>query len=271
MKKIYFVLLTAGAFVFVGYKNLPDPMSNGAPAASTGAPDERHCSNSGCHSDYAPNTGTAQLAVLLANGITQYEPGKTYPVTITITNPDVVRFGFQAVALNENNKNSGTVRITDEARTQIVPGYGNMADRKYATYTYDGTNAVSVGLGKWSFEWTAPASNEGDISLYVAAVSANNDGTDAGDYSYSQKIVLNAPQVFWNVTPNVSGSAFTLQSFGAPISVLNLYNAEGKKVHEQKNIAPGTLNLELHQPPGVYFVSAVQNGKTSVQKLIISY
>lgn len=268
MKKINFLLLAAS--IFVGYKNLSEPMSNGAPAASTGAPDERHCSTSGCHSDYAPNTGTAQLLVSVGSGISQYEFGKTYPVTVTITDPGVVRFGFQMVALNANNTNSGDIRITDETRTQAVTGYGTLSDRKYATYTYDGSNAISVGKGEWSFEWTAPASNEGNITLYVAAVSANNDETDAGDYSYLKKVVLSAPQIFWNTIPNVSASAFMIQSSGAPLSSLNIYNIEGEKVYERHNIDPGILSIEINCSSGVYFISAVQNGKTSVQKIIIS-
>ena len=268
MKKIT-LLIIGSTFLFVGYKNLPDTMSNGAPAASTGAPDEKHCSSTGCHSTFAPNTGIAELSVSVGNGITKYEPGKTYPVAVSISNPGLVRFGFQAVAVNAENKNAGSIQITDEARTQVIPGYGNQTDRKYATYTYEGTNAFSAGLGKWSFEWTAPVADEGDITFYFGSVAANNDGTDDGDYTYSKKITLRAPSVFWNVFPNVSSSNFSIQSSGMSVENLKVYNSSGEMVYEKNNIEPGILNLELHQA-GVYFISAVQNGKTSVQKIVIS-
>lgn len=269
MKKITLVLL-GGMFLFVGYKNLPDPMSNGAPAASTGAPDEKHCSNAGCHSTFLPNTGTAELSVSVGNGITSYEPGKTYPVTISIADAGRVRFGFQAAALTGENKNAGSIKITDELRTQIIPGYGNISDRKYATYTYEGTNAVQTGLGTWSFEWTAPETNEGAVTFYFGSVAANNDGTDAGDYTYSKKIRLDALSVSWSVYPNISSSEFRIQNSRAEIQQLKIFNSNGEKVLEKNNIDPGTLNLQLMNPGGVYFISAVQDGKTSVQKIVIS-
>ena len=278
MKKIT-LLLIGGTFLFVGYKNLPSgsenppgTMSNGAPAASTGAPDEMHCSNTGCHSDFAPNTGTAQLTASVGNEITSYEPGKTYPVTVSITDPGRVRFGFQAVALNAENKNAGSIKITDEPRTQIVPGYGSQSDRKYVTYTYEGTNAVQTGLGKWSFEWTAPQINEGVVTLYFGSVAANNDGTDAGDYTYSARIMIEAPPppaISWSVYPNLSSSLFSVQCSGMSID-LKIFNAAGEKVFEKTNLETGTQGVELNQPSGVYFISAVQNGKTSMQKIIIT-
>lgn len=275
MKKIT-LLITCTTFLFVGYKNLPagkedlpNPLSNGAPAASTGAPDEKHCSNAGCHSTFAPNTGTAELSVSVGNGITEYEPGKTYSVAISITDPGRVRFGFQAAALNAENKNAGSIKITDELRTQIIPGYGNISDRKYATYTYEGTNAVQTGLGKWEFKWTAPENNEGAVTFYFASVAANNDGTDDGDYTYSKKITLDAPLNSWSVYPNASSSVFNIMSSGMPIEI-KIFNSSGEKVFERKNIESGTQSLELAQPNGIYFVSAIQNEKTSVQKIVIS-
>ena len=72
MKKtlLFFIIVS---FLFVGFKNLPsekqDPpstLSGGAPAASTGAPDEKHCSSPGCHSEFAPNSGIAELSASVA-------------------------------------------------------------------------------------------------------------------------------------------------------------------------------------------------------------
>ena len=269
MKKIT-LLIIGSTFLFVGYKNLPDTMSNGAPAASTGAPDEKHCSSTGCHSTFAPNTGIAELSVSVGNGITKYEPGKTYPVAVSISNPGLVRFGFQAVAVNAENKNAGSIQITDEARTQVIPGYGNQTDRKYATYTYEGTNAVSTGLGKWEFEWTAPATDEGDITFYFGSVAANNDGTDDGDHTYSKKITLNAPSIFWNIFPNVSVGTFSIKSSGAELQSLKVFNSSGEKVFEKTHMEPATFNLQLSEPSGIYFLSVTQNSKTAVQKIIIS-
>ena len=273
MKKTL-LLLIGGTFLVVGYKNLPDTMSNGAPAASTGAPDEKHCATSGCHSDFPINSGTAELSFFIENNITQYEAGKTYPITVSISNPGTVRFGFQVVALkNSDNSNAGTIKLLETQRTQITDGYGTMSDRKYITYTYAGTNAFSPGLGKWTFEWTAPETNAEDITFYVASISANNDGTDAGDYAYTKKITLDAPPVIpvsWSVFPNVSNSTFIILCLGMEMESLKIFNSSGEKVFEKSNLEPGTLNLELNKPSGVYFISAVQNGKNKVQNFLIA-
>lgn len=246
-------------------------MSNGAPAASTGAPDEKHCATSGCHSDFPINTGAAELSVSIGSGITPYELGKTYPITVSVSDPGLVRFGFQAVALkNSDNANAGTIKLLEPQRTQIIPGYGTLSDRKYITYTFEGTSAFSSGLGKWTFEWTAPATNEGAVTFYIASIAANNDGTDAGDYSYTKKIMLDAPQTSWSVYPTISRSEFKVQSSGLVIRVLKVYSSSGEVVYEKNNIEPGTLNMELLLPSGVYFISVSQNDKTEVQKIVIS-
>jgi len=271
MKKITF-FLAAGAFLFVGYKNLPDTLSNGAPAASTGAPLEKHCAASGCHSDFQLNSGSAQVFFSVGNGETQYEPGKTYPVTVSVSEPGIVRFGFQVVVLNNNNTNAGTIQITEPVRTQIVPGFGNISDRKYVTYTFDGTSAVSAGLGKWTFDWTAPENNEGNVTFYLACISADNDGTDMGDYCFTRTLALNAPPVVadgWNIYPSASSSIFNVQCFGTAIECLKIFSTDGKKVYEKNNIEPGTSNCELNNPCGVYFVSVTQNGKTETGKIVI--
>ena len=101
-----------------------------------------------------------------------------------------------------------------------------------------------------------------------SAVAADNDGTDAGDYTYSKKIVLSPSEISWNVYPNVSDSKFNFLCSGIPID-LKIYNTSGEKVFQKKNIEPGALILELNNPSGVYFISVVQNGKTSLQKIVI--
>ena len=265
------LLIIGGTFLFVGYKNLPDIMSNGAPASSTGAPNEKHCSNAGCHSSFQVNAGTAELSFSIENNITQYEPGKTYPITVSVSDPGIIRFGFQVVVLkNSDNTNAGTIKLLETQRTQIIEGYGTISDRRYITYTYDGTSAVSSGLGKWTFEWTAPEANAGDITFYVASVAANDDGTDAGDYSYAKKIILKAPLVSWNVFPNINTGIITVQSTGAEIQSLKIYNLSGELAYETKNLQPGTLTLELNKPSGIYFLSVTQDGKHNTQKMVIS-
>lgn len=161
------------------------PQSFGAPVSSTGAPEEVTCAESECHDTSPVNIGTASTTFHMEgvnNGM--IESGKTYPVRITVTDENVNRFGFQVVAIDSKGNNTGTFIITEKARTQIMKNDLRLTDRRYVTYTYEGTEAVQKGKGEWTINWQAPEQST-DVTFYVATVSANNDGTDKGDFVYT--------------------------------------------------------------------------------------
>ncbi|HSH65327.1 MAG TPA: choice-of-anchor V domain-containing protein, partial [Bacteroidia bacterium] len=113
------------------------------------------------------------------------------PIKIRISEPNVERFGFQIVALADQTKeNAGIFKITDPERTQFMKNEFELMDRKYVTYTFSGTDAVSNGVGEWTINWTAPSNTAGDITFYASAVSANDDGTDKGDVVYTASNTL---------------------------------------------------------------------------------
>lgn len=190
MKKLL-VTLSVLSLPFFIMSMMPDPSSSGAPASHTGAPDENTCGAVGCHDDKAINSGTAKLNIEIGNSITQYVPGKTYKIKVKITDAKVTRFGFQVVALfDQDHSNAGTIQITDLKRTQIVTNYKDLTNRKYITYTFNGTDAVSSGVGEWTFDWTAPTNNLGPVTFYTGGVSANDDMDDQGDYVYTNSVTI---------------------------------------------------------------------------------
>jgi len=169
---------------------MPEKSSSGAPASHTGAPGETTCATIGCHDDNSLNSGNAKLTIDLGKAV-DYEPGRTYPVTVRITEPSVERFGFQIVALkNGDNSNVGTFELTDIKRTQSIKNQYDLFTREYITYTFYGTDAVSSGVGEWTINWKAPSTNVGPITFYASGVSANDDETDKGDHVFTQSMVL---------------------------------------------------------------------------------
>lgn len=169
----------------------PNRSSSGSPASHTGAPGENTCATSGCHDDNQLNSGKAALSIEMGNKLTDYVAGKTYPISIKISDPNKTRFGFQIVALNsKTNENVGAFQITDLQRTQTVKNTDAFGDRNYVTYTFKGTDAVSNGQGEWTVNWTAPTSGKSPITFYVAAVSANDDMTDKGDQVYTSSLTV---------------------------------------------------------------------------------
>ncbi len=259
-------------------------MSFGAPVSSTGAPGEVNCSTSGCHDDAAINNGNAKLTVSLANDLTEYEPGKTYPITVKILEQGVSRFGFQLVALKDADAlNAGDLSIIDADRTQLMNNDIELKDRKYATYTFDGTAEYAPGLGQWTVNWTAPEKDAGPVTLYVAAVSANNDNKDKGDHVYTTTLSL--------VPAKLSGIEYLKDDLEATVFVNNLsnelvvkvnlknpamvngtiYDIEGRQIEKlfEENMTTTEKRFSLDLVSGVYFVKVSAGGKEHVTKILI--
>jgi hypothetical protein len=156
------------------------------PAQRTGAPGENTCGS--CH------TGT-----LLANGsisisisASEYIPGDTYPVVITIADPLQLRWGFEITALkNSNNSMAGSFQST----TQLT-GIQSAGGKTYAGHNnngavlplnpQDGTHWGTLnGPVSWAVNWIAPAQGSGTVTFYASGVAANGDGLQGLlDYSY---------------------------------------------------------------------------------------
>ena len=103
------------------------------------------------------------------------------------------RFGFQLVALDQTNSNAGAFQITDPAHTQFMKNEHSVVlqNRSYVTYTFAGTDALSNGMSEWTVNWVAPTSTAGPITFYAGGVSANDDMSDKGDFTYTASKIVN--------------------------------------------------------------------------------
>jgi len=151
----------------------------GAPIGKTGAPGENNCTQ--CHSGN-PITNSQAATISYSGTGNTYISGSTYVMSVSlpsITNP---KNGFEIVALRtSDNTNVGTWVITDATNTQTINGGG----RDYVTHTPTG-NMANV----WNFEWTAPATGEGDIKFYLAAALTNNDGSTQNDEVHLVELLI---------------------------------------------------------------------------------
>lgn len=191
MKNAISVSIICFIGLIVGTSSVWMTTSNGAPIASTGAPRDMTCAKSGCHEGSVINIGPGNLHLNFNQGELIYEAGKTYPITIEMKQTDIHSFGFQMVAIHDiDTTNAGTIQVTDSLKTQVLKGVKQNADRRYITYKYLGTAQVENGLGRWTFNWTAPAKSNGNITFYYGGIAANNDGTDSGDWVYHQKTTI---------------------------------------------------------------------------------
>lgn len=262
-----------------------DISSNSAPASSSGAPGETNCTTSGCHDTYKVNSGSGISSINFESGITSYKPGQTYTITVGVSQSNLMRFGFELVALNKGQNNSGTLTAIDPSRNQIIKGYGNFSARRYITYTYMSTNAVNPGYGEWTFKWTAPTTDEGDINFYLATIAADNNGNDAGDYCYTRSTILSSEKtsvpsqefsikVFPNPARDVVNLEYTLaQNSNVKIE---LTNSIGENMQEldlgMQSSGNYTLPFSLIKSygKGVYFIRFIQDENVTIKRIMLT-
>src|SRR5438046_8668072 len=97
-KKIFLILLLVSFCTVMARSILAIEKITGAPAGYTNAPgDLGNCTS--CH-DGILNSGPGILTIDVGGGQTEYIPGQTYLITITIVQSPLSRFGFEIVALN---------------------------------------------------------------------------------------------------------------------------------------------------------------------------
>jgi len=107
---------------------------------------------------------------------TSYVEGQTYTITITVDDPLASCYGFQIGVIDDTNQ--------DGAGTFAVGMGSGIVIESVTTREYVEHNALS-STGVWTFDWTAPSSNVGDITFYTSAVAGqcNNDPLDDAVYT----------------------------------------------------------------------------------------
>jgi hypothetical protein len=226
MKKIayaFIVFISLSSFVvFNTYK------SSGGHPSSTGAPGEKTCADAivACHSNATVTTDNINEVntLVFSQADSTYQPGQTYTITLSAFKTGIKRFGFEIVALtNSDNKNSGTWIITDADRTHTLTGSSSLPDRQYITHSTNGTPAVSSGLGKWSFKWTAPNKNVGNITFYYATNCTNSSGDASGDKLYLSSFTIR-PSATASIVAIDKKSTFKVQYEAANRKMFIQYN-----------------------------------------------
>jgi len=165
------VLLCAVTVCMYGYRGGPPP-------GHTGGFEEPTCNN--CHEFPA---GDGAFAIM---GVPEtYNPGEVYPITIQISQPFQMRWGFQlAVRFMADGTQAGVLEATDVVNTQIMTSETGI---QYISHTYDGVwDAILDGPVMWTFNWTAPLDPTlGAVQFNAVGNAADGLDDPSGDYIYS--------------------------------------------------------------------------------------
>jgi uncharacterized protein (TIGR03437 family) len=171
------------------YSNGPDPRV-------TGAPGDNQLACAACHNTSPLNSGGGNVKINFATGQT-YTPGAAQTFSIVITDAVARIYGFQMTARLESNLANGQAGdFTAGAGQMVLCDNNNLkgdhsvcpANAPVQFIEHNGdppfrTNTISV-------QWTAPATNVGNVHLYIAANAANGDANFTGDHIYTADYVL---------------------------------------------------------------------------------
>jgi hypothetical protein len=246
----------------------------GAHEGSTGAPNEKTCASSGCHADATVSPGTLVNKLIFNGGDSVYTPGATYPIKIQISKAAIKRFGFQVTVLkSSDNSYAGSLVVSNASRTQLQNGISPNTSRKYITHTSTGAAAVSTGLGEWTFNWKAPATNVGAIKFYYATNATNMNNQNTGDQVFLSTFEIKpktatgveekSDKEFFNVYYSTVSKQLTVSYDHVPAGKarIELRNLEGQLIQSSELNNSGTsaqnvgIDLNSTISSGIYLVT----------------
>lgn len=248
----------------------------GSPGGRTGAPGDGVCTQ--CHAG-AVQSGTGFNTVTLMEGgvsVTDYEPNTTYQVHVSMAtiNP---KNGFEIVALNPNNAAAGTWTVTDATNTKTITSGG----KTRVTHKTAGTS-----LASWSFNWTAPSTNVGTVTFFLATNQTNSSSSETGDiirtsqhpFGSTAGIQENTGKVETSIAYLASTNSLNIQlNSKVDGSVfVNVVDVNGKSVFTENmgTVSAGEsalavrLNNELNS--GIYLVHVSVDNNMTMKKIFIS-
>jgi uncharacterized protein (TIGR03437 family) len=127
---------------------------------------------------------------------------------------------------------------------------------QYVEHTLDGVKN-QTGLERYEFDWTPPATNRGNITIYLAGNAANGDTSERGDRVYTRTYTLSPSTAVSNGASFVNGISaggiFTVKAAG----VSNIADPNGRTWNDAD--FKGTKNL----PTALDGTSVSVNGKAA--------
>jgi uncharacterized protein (TIGR03437 family) len=225
MKRNQRIIFAKMAAVMAALPFLMWAISSGPDAGKAGVPGESTCTEARCHVGTALNAGGGSVSVTFPSGAT-YTPGVKQHLTVTISDPTARMWGFQLTARPVSNAKTqaGSFASTDRFTGVVCapanldpiqqtfldfPAAQNCATNKplaYMQHTLNGSSRIQSGSQTYEFDWTPPATDSGDIVIYVAGNGANGNGNEQGDHIYTASYTLK---------PQASIGPPTIQADGA--------------------------------------------------------
>jgi uncharacterized protein (TIGR03437 family) len=102
---------------------------------------------------------------------------------------------------------------------------------QYIEHTQSGSRLGMAGAATFEFDWTPPATDVGNLIIYVAALAANGDNTSRGDHTYTARYTLTSPSAVPAPQPAIStGGVFNAASFQPGVSAGSWVTIQGSNL-----------------------------------------
>lgn len=191
----YFFL---GSFLVAYHGGPPAGNANNAPSFNN------------CTSCHAGSANSGDGSVVFTGLPTEYTPGTTYEVTLTVSGTNNGGFGFQAAAQSGDNSSGSFSLNNSSSDVELNGDYIQQSDRTTS--------------GQWIFDWLAPSTDEGDITFSASGLAAGYSSGNDGDEVYTVSMTVPA------ATPmDLSGLFFSEYAEGSSNNkYLEIYNGTGE-------------------------------------------
>jgi len=199
-----------------------------------------------CTACHGGGKGTGTVSAAFPNGLS-YTPGVAQQLVVTVADSVQKRWGFQLTARQSSQSGSQAGAFTpgSDGYTQLVCAPSNLFTElfgngctgnasnplQYIEHTALGTRNGQTGSATFTFNWTPPSTNVGNIVIYMSGNAANGDGTDdagqttGGDHIYTNTYTLTP--VAAAPPPQITGvlNGATFQSTMAASTYLSIFGS----------------------------------------------
>ena len=231
----------------------------------TNAPGEfgATCGQAGCHT--GGNFGTGMdvfLTDMDGNIFNEYLPGETYNLHLNITNTvgNPIRYGFQMVALDDNNN-----PVNNWGDLSVPYRKYALGDRDYIEQTQSLLDSNIV------LSWTAPTTGSGNVNFYATVNNCNGNGISTGDQAFTGSVTIpegapssvkNLDERIFNFYPNPVIDRISIKTTQNQLTY-QIYDKSGVLM-KQVPMTDNQLNVSSLLP-GIYIIRAFDSNAQVVQ------
>ncbi len=197
--------------------------SGGPPVGNTGAPGNTTCAQIGCHTGTG-NPFSEGISINFGPGGLTYAPGGARQTwALTAPTSAASTYGFQVTARRASDARNtpagtftpGTGQVVLCADGDIRPAAGCRASTPIEYLEHDGSPLRANPI---SIQWTPPATDIGDVTIYVAVNTANGNGQNTGDRITVQNFTLK-PAAAQSNGPQIRADQPVLQAFSGKAGI----------------------------------------------------